>query len=271
MLALAYDFTGQQKYRDGVYQTLGYLLGRNPLNRSYIAGYGDNPVQNVHHRFWAHSLDSSLPIAPPGAVSGGANKNIEDPYAAAHLAGCAPQRCHVDNIEAYSVNEVALNWNSAVAWLVNWAAEKAGSGSTTPPTPTPTPTTSPTASPTPSPTTSPTVSPTTSPTGGPAGGCRVTYTANSWSNGFTANVTVANTGSTAWNGWTVRFRFANGQTVTQSWSSTVTQSGADVTAANVSYNGTVGPGQSASFGFNGSHTGTNTSPTSFTVNGATCG
>jgi endoglucanase len=254
-MALAYDFTGQQKYRDGVFQTLSYLFGRNPLNRSYVAGYGENPVQNVHHRFWARSLDSSLPIAPPGSVAGGANRDLQDPVAAAQLAGCAQQRCHIDDIQAYSVNEVALNWNSSVAWLANWAAEKAGTGS---PSPTPTPSQSSSAS------------PSASPSGGPAVACHVSYTANNWATGFTASVTVMNNGTTAWNGWTLKFTFANGQTVTQAWSGTVTQSGSQVTATNASWNGSVSSGASASFGFNGTHTGANTNPTAFSVNGAAC-
>ena len=41
VLALAYDFTGQAKYRTGVYAALDYFQGRNPLNQSYIAGYGE--------------------------------------------------------------------------------------------------------------------------------------------------------------------------------------------------------------------------------------
>jgi endoglucanase len=126
VMALAFDFTGQQKYRTGVYQTLDYLFGRNPLNQSYVTGYGDKPVRNVHHRFWANQVNASLPIAPPGALSGGPNHEIQDPYAQAQLAGCRPQKCFVDHIDAYSVNEVTINWNSALAWLTNWAAEKVG-------------------------------------------------------------------------------------------------------------------------------------------------
>ncbi|MFC4613981.1 glycoside hydrolase family 9 protein [Cellulomonas algicola] len=136
-LALAYDFTGQAKYRTGVYAALDYFQGRNPLNQSYIAGYGERAVQNVHHRFWAHQADASLPIAPPGSFSGGPNSELQDPIAAAQLGGCAAQKCFVDHIEAYSVNEVAINWNSALAWLASWAAEKAGTApavDTTPPT-----------------------------------------------------------------------------------------------------------------------------------------
>nr|AAD01959.1 endoglucanase [Pseudomonas sp. YD-15] len=123
-LALAYDFTGQTKYRTAVYGALDYLQGRNPLNQSYITGYGENPVRNVHHRFWAHQADASLPTAPPGSLAGGPNSELQDPLAAAQLAACAPQKCYVDHIEAYSVNEVAINWNSALVWLSAWAPSR---------------------------------------------------------------------------------------------------------------------------------------------------
>ncbi|MBP1781737.1 glycoside hydrolase family 9 protein [Micromonospora chalcea] len=106
----------------------------------------------------------------------------------------------------------------------------------------------------------------------PAGGtCAVTWTANSWDTGFTANITVANTGTTAINGWTLAFTFGNtGQKVGQAWSANVTQTGTAVTATNLSYNGTLAPGASTSFGFNGTHTGSNPRPATFTLNGTAC-
>ncbi|MFC7484376.1 cellulose binding domain-containing protein [Luedemannella flava] len=45
-----------------------------------------------------------------------------------------------------------------------------------------------------------------------------------------------NTGD-PWTSWTLKFAFANGQTVTQGWGGTWSQSGANVTVSNVSYNG----------------------------------
>ena len=140
------------------------------------------------------------------------------------------------------------------------------------PTPTPTPTVSPTPTPTvsPTPTPTPTVSPTPTPTSNPAGACRVSYSANSWNNGFTASVKVTNTGSAALSGWSLQFTFANGQTVQQGWSADWSQSGSTVTAANAAWNGTLAAGGSVDIGFNGAHSGTNNAPTSFTLNGATC-
>ncbi|MEU7802387.1 glycoside hydrolase family 9 protein [Micromonospora arborensis] len=105
----------------------------------------------------------------------------------------------------------------------------------------------------------------------PVGGtCTVGYATTDWSAGFTATVTITNTGTSALNGWTLRFSFPGGQTVSQGWSATVSQSGAAVTATNLSYNGTIAPGASVSFGFNGNHSGTNPKPTAFTVNNTTC-
>ncbi|WP_081736433.1 glycoside hydrolase family 9 protein [Amycolatopsis orientalis] len=134
VLALAYDFTGAAKYREGVFEALHYLLGRNPVSYSYVSGYGGQPVRNVHHRHWANQLDPTLPIAPPGVLSGGPNSGLQDPVAERRLQGCKPQKCFVDHIEAYSLNEVTVNWNSALAWIANWAAEKSGSADATAPT-----------------------------------------------------------------------------------------------------------------------------------------
>ena len=112
----------------------------------------------------------------------------------------------------------------------------------------------------------------TPPSNPPAGNsaCRVTYTPNSWSSGFTANVTVTNTGSSAINGWTLGFNLPAGQAITSSWNANLTTSGSAVTARNVGYNGSLAPGASASFGFQGSLNGTYSSPTAFTLNGTAC-
>jgi glycosyl hydrolase family 62/cellulose binding protein with CBM2 domain len=103
-----------------------------------------------------------------------------------------------------------------------------------------------------------------------AAGCSVTYAVSSqWQGGFGANVSITNLGDPL-SGWTLTWSFGAGQTVTQAWNTTLTQSGSAVTAKNVSYNGSVATNGSVSFGFNGSWTGSNPAPTSFAVNGVTC-
>jgi len=124
VLALAYDFTGEARFADGVVSGMNYLLGLNPLDRSYVTGYGERPTRNPHHRFWAHQLDQHYPAPPPGAVAGGPNSGLEDPYAqGAGLKGCAPQTCYVDHIESFSTNEITINWNAPLAFAAAFLDE----------------------------------------------------------------------------------------------------------------------------------------------------
>ncbi|MEE6308506.1 glycoside hydrolase family 48 protein [Plantactinospora veratri] len=102
-----------------------------------------------------------------------------------------------------------------------------------------------------------------------APGCDVTYTANSWGSGFSASVTIRNVGDPLTN-WSLGFTFPGNQRITQGWSANWTQSGANVTATNVSWNGNLATGASTSIGFNGTYSGTNASPTAFTINGNAC-
>lgn len=121
ILALAADLTGRAAYRSAALESLDYLLGRNALNQSYVTGYGERSSHNQHHRFWAHSLNPALPSPYPGSLAGGPNSHLQDPVAQRNLPGCAPAKCYLDEIGSYSTNEVAINWNSALAWLTAYA------------------------------------------------------------------------------------------------------------------------------------------------------
>ena len=103
--------------------------------------------------------------------------------------------------------------------------------------------------------------------------CHIDYTVSSqWPGGFGAAITINNTGTTAISNWTLTWTFPDGQTVTQLWNGIETQSGANVSVTNESYNGSIGSGGSYSgMGFNGSWNNTvNAAPASFAVNGVTC-
>jgi hypothetical protein len=91
---------------------------------------------------------------------------------------------------------------------------------------------------------------------------------STWNSGYSADVTVHNTGDAAINGWVVEFDLPTGTTVTSSWSSTRTGSGNHYRFASLSWNGTVAPGGTASFGFNAANLG---QPQNCLVNGVPCG
>ncbi|MEV5971526.1 glycoside hydrolase family 9 protein [Streptomyces sp. NPDC051921] len=236
VMAVAAELTGDGRYRIGALEAMDYLLGRNALGQSYVTGYGETSSQNQHHRFWAHQLDPSLPHPPAGSLAGGPNSALQDPVAEEKLAGCAPAACYVDDIGSYSTNEVAVNWNAPLAWLAAYAAERT-SGGGEPPT----------------------------------AACAVTYTVNDvWSNGFTATLTVKNTGPTPVDGWQLTWSYPGGQRVTGAWNATVTQSGTALSARNADWNRVIAPGATASFGVQGTHGGTNPSPTAFALDGTAC-
>ncbi len=107
--------------------------------------------------------------------------------------------------------------------------------------------------------------------GGGGGTCHIDYAkASEWAGGFVANVTVNNTGTSAISGWQLGFTFPGDQHITNAWNATVTQSGEAVSATNASFDGSIAPGGNVQFGFQGTWTSNDTSPSSFTVNGAAC-
>jgi cellulose 1,4-beta-cellobiosidase len=109
-----------------------------------------------------------------------------------------------------------------------------------------------------------------SPSANAATGCSVAYTVPSqWNTGFTANIVITNLGSplTSWN---LGYSYSGNQTLQSGWNGTWTQSGASVTVASASWNGSVATNGTVTIGANFNYSGTNTSPTTFTLNGVTC-
>ena len=53
-------------------------------------------------------------------IVGGANSNLEDPYAKATLNKVAAAKCYVDNVQSYSCNEVTIYWNSPLVNLLSY-------------------------------------------------------------------------------------------------------------------------------------------------------
>ena len=87
---------------------------------------------------------------------------------------------------------------------------------------------------------------------------------NSWNSGFVAEITIANNGTSAIDGWSVSWSYDDGSAMTNSWNAIVEGSDSSpYTASNISWNGLIQPGQSVVFGFQGSHNGA-TSPVSVT-------
>ena len=116
----------------------------------------------------------------------------------------------------------------------------------------------------------PTTPPVTNNPNPPAGGCTVAYTTNNWNSGFTAEVKVTNGGSGTLSNWALGFTLPGGQAITSAWNASISPSSGAVTARGVSYNSSIPAGGSASFGFQGTFSGSFAKPSNFTVNGTAC-
>ena len=115
---------------------------------------------------------------------------------------------------------------------------------------------------------------TPSPTGSPTASalsCSAAYSlTNSWPGGFQAQIVLTNTGSSAISPWSLTWTFPGDQKISSLWGATYTQSGEQVTTTAESYNATIAPSGTVTIGFTGTFTTSDTTPTSFSVNGTTC-
>lgn len=132
VMGLAYDFTEDYKYISAVSEGMDYLLGRNPNDQCYVTGYGERPLENPHHRFWSYQSDNSFPKPPAGAVSGGPNSGLQDPWVqgsgwkSTGPKAIPPAKCFMDHIESWSTNEITINWNAPLAWVTAFLDESIG-------------------------------------------------------------------------------------------------------------------------------------------------
>lgn len=114
LLLMANHFHANNGFVEAALGNLHYLIGRNCFGISWVTQLGSRPFLHPHHR---PSVADHLPTPWPGLLSGGPNGHPADPVAKALPPG-PPMRMWVDDQGAYSVNEVAINWNAPLVFLL---------------------------------------------------------------------------------------------------------------------------------------------------------
>lgn len=76
---------------------------------------------------------------------------------------------------------------------------------------------------------------------------------NDWGSGYQLEVTVSNPGEVQMEGWTLELSFAQAHNFTGGWNAQFSEQGNVITASDMGWNGSLQPGQSVSFGVQGSH------------------
>ncbi|MBR6449368.1 MAG: glycoside hydrolase family 9 protein [Fibrobacter sp.] len=115
----AYYLTGEQKYYKAAVKVLDYLLGKNPLDMSFVTGYGSKSAKHPHHR---PSTSDNVEEPIPGMLIGGPQPGGEDVGSKAEWK-CDDYRtgqaatAYTDQQCSYATNEVAINWNAPLAYL----------------------------------------------------------------------------------------------------------------------------------------------------------
>jgi endoglucanase len=105
MVLLANRFTPKQEYRDCAQDSLHYLLGRNTFNTSFVTWLGTKWYMHPHHR---PSGADKIEQPWPGMLAGGPNAEGKKP----------PARQWEDVEGNYRVNEMAINWNAPLVFVL---------------------------------------------------------------------------------------------------------------------------------------------------------
>jgi endoglucanase len=112
-----------RKYREAALENLHYLLGRNPFSLSWVTQVGASPYRHPHHR--PSGADANAEPWP-GGLSGGPNGTRQDPVMEKLPAGLPPGRLYADDQDSYASNEVAINWNAPLAFVLSGVAPLPG-------------------------------------------------------------------------------------------------------------------------------------------------
>ena len=114
----AYYLTGEAKYYQAAVKVLDYLLGKNPLDMSFLTGFGTKSAMKPHHR---PSTSDKVKDPVPGMIVGGPQPGGEDigseTWECKDYRTGFPATSYVDNNCSYASNEVAINWNAPFAYL----------------------------------------------------------------------------------------------------------------------------------------------------------
>ncbi|HEX6178775.1 MAG TPA: glycoside hydrolase family 9 protein, partial [Thermoanaerobaculia bacterium] len=114
-LLIANELKPDRRYVDAAREIIEYLLGENPMSMSFVTGFGERRPMHPHHR---PSIADGIEEPWPGLLVGGPNRNRQDPAMAKIASSVPPAQMYIDDRESYATNEIAINWNAPLVFLL---------------------------------------------------------------------------------------------------------------------------------------------------------
>lgn len=112
---VGYRLTGNEAYYFSALSDLDYILGRNATGYCFVTGFGQKKVMNIHHR---PSEADGIKEPVPGFLAGGPNVDVFTDCPPNVMRSKFPAKSYVDLECSYSTNEIAINWNAPMVYLV---------------------------------------------------------------------------------------------------------------------------------------------------------
>lgn len=108
----AYRISGDRKYLFGAIANADHILGRNATGYCFLTGFGTKSPMHPHHR---PSVADGIADPVPGLLCGGPNPGRQD---GCTYAFTEPETSYVDDDCSYASNEIAINWNAPLVYLL---------------------------------------------------------------------------------------------------------------------------------------------------------
>lgn len=120
-LTEAFRIDPKPAYRDAALEALDYVLGRNVLGESFVTGTGPRSPLHPHHRLLRANQLPPFPGLLVGGPNGGHEDDVSRDVGGVRWRGEPPARSWRDDERSYATNEICINWNGSLAWMLTWA------------------------------------------------------------------------------------------------------------------------------------------------------
>ncbi|MEM9916927.1 MAG: glycoside hydrolase family 9 protein [Bacteroidota bacterium] len=118
LMANAYRLDPKPEYLGAIQETVDYIFGKNPVGMCYLTGFGDKSPMFIHHR---QSMADGIDEPVPGLLSGGPNIVQQDTSdGTTYPPNVAPMKSWVDQESSYASNEICLNWNAPLTYVLGF-------------------------------------------------------------------------------------------------------------------------------------------------------